>query len=141
MAIDMQTNRADVATGTEGTATALVSGIVKDAQELFKQQVHLLQVEVEEDLRQTTQAAIALAIGLATALVGAILLSFAAVYLMDQWMPGRIWLWFSLVGAILASVGCVFITGAMTAFSKIKPTPEKSAEALQETLQWQTKPR
>jgi len=140
MAVDLEPNPAASVNGAEPSTTSLVSGIVKDAQELFKQQIHLLQVEVEEDLRQTTQAAITLVIGLATALVGAILLSFAAVYLLDMWMPGRMWLWFGLVGAVVAGVGGVFVAGALTAFSKINPV-EKSTEAIQETLEWQTRPK
>jgi len=130
----------DVLNGTAeqtATATSLVTGIVHDAQELFKQQLHLLQIEVKTDLRKTTEASIALLIGTATALVGAILLAFglveAASYVMPRWAA------FGLIGLIVSVIGGVLIAGALTAFNKIHPT-EQSAEALKETMQWQTKP-
>lgn len=115
----------------------LISGIVKDAQELLKQQIELLQIEVEDDLRQTTQASITLVMGMAVALVGAILLAFGLVELASFVMPR--WVAYGLIGLVIAGGGAGLITAAFVAFSKINPLPEKTAEGLKENLQWQTR--
>jgi len=127
--------------GEEQSATKLVSGIVKDAQELLTQQITLLKDEAEEDLRLTTQAAITLGIGLATALVGAFLLCQMLVYGLDHLVPGYLWLWYGVVGAGVAVVGVAFISLSLQAFSKINPPLPETQEAIKETLEWQTKPR
>jgi len=131
----------ETTSGTDQSTTTLVAGIVKDAQELFKQQVRLLQLEAEEDLRLTTQAAISLVIGMATALVGAVMLTLGAVHLLNHLMPDTpLWVWYAVIGVIVAGVGGVLVAGALTAFNKINPLPE-STEAMKETLEWQTKPK
>jgi len=121
--------------------TTLVAGIVKDAQDLLQKQVTLFKMEAEEDLRLTTQAAIALGIGLAVALVGAILLAFGVVHGLDLLVPGYLWLWYLIVGAAVAGAGAVLIGGALYAFSKINPPLPETTEAIKETVEWQTKPK
>jgi hypothetical protein len=139
MAVETHPNEA-VEHADQQTTTSLVTGIVKDAQELMKQHVQLLQVEVEDDLRATTQAGITLAIGTATALVGAVLLAMCLVELLK--LAGMApWAAYGLLGAIVAGVGGVLVAGALTAFSKINPLPEKSVEEVKEDLGWQTKPK
>jgi hypothetical protein len=137
MATDLQTPNEQQST------TTLVSGIVHDAQELFKQQITLLQVEVEKDLRDTTQALIALVIGTATTLIGASMLAFMVVHLLNYLFPTvHMWVWYGVVGAIIAAVGGFLVSGALYMFSQINPLPEKSAQALKETVGWETnKPR
>jgi hypothetical protein len=133
MATDLQTPNEQQST------TALVSGIVADAQELFKQQITLLQVEVEKDLRDTSQALIALVIGMATTLVGASMLAFMVVYLLAHLFPATpIWVFYGIVGGIVAAVGGFLVSGALYAFSQINPLPEKSAQALKENVGWET---
>jgi len=122
------------------TTTSLVAGIVQDAQVLMKQHVQLLQAEVEDDLRQVTTAGTALVVGTATALVGAVLLAMCLVELLK--LAGLApWAAYGLLGVIVGGVGGVLVAGALTAFSKINPLPEKSAEELKEDLGWQNKPK
>lgn len=122
------------------TTTSLVAGIVQDAQALMKQHVQLLQAEVEDDLRQVTQAGTALAIGTATALVGAVLLAMCLAELLK--LAGLApWAAYGLLGVVVGGVGGVLVAGALAAFSKINPLPEKSAEELKEDLGWQNKPK
>jgi len=125
----------------DASLTTLVAGIVKDAQELFKQQVTLFKVEVQEDLRLTTQAAIALGIGLAVSLVGAIVLAFGLAELLHWAAGGPAWVWSLLVGVVVAAAGGVLVAGALQAFSKITPPLPETTEAIKETVEWQTKPK
>jgi len=138
MAVDLL-HQPTSSTGAEQSATTLVAGIVTDAQELFKQQVTLLKLEAQQELRQTTQAGIALGIGLAVTLVGAILLAFAAVHILKYLLPQYdIALWYTVVGLAVAVGGGLLVAGALAAFSKIHALPQ-TQEAIKETLEWQTK--
>jgi hypothetical protein len=138
MAVDVLPNPTQTASN-EPSATTLVSGIVKDAQELFKQQVALLKLEAEEDLRATTQAAIAMAIGLGIALIGAILLALAVVHLLAYLVPGQpIGVWYALVGLVVVICGGILVAIAIYEFSKINPPLPQTQEALKETVEWQT---
>jgi len=144
MAVDVLPNPTSgtaPANTAEPSATALVSGIVKDAQELLTQQINLFKVEAQQELRQTTQAAISLGIGLATALVGAILLAMTCVHLLAYLFPTQpIWIWYGLVGLVIAAIGGFVVAGALQAFNKIHALPE-TQEAIKETLEWQTRPK
>lgn len=50
----------DVHTGPDSSLTSLVAGIIKDVQELLKQQLSLFREEVKDDVRKTKEAAISL---------------------------------------------------------------------------------
>jgi uncharacterized membrane protein YqjE len=126
----------------EQSVTKLVAGIVGDAQDLLQKQVTLFKMEVQEDLRLTTQAAISLGIGLAVALVGAIVLAFGLAHLLFHYVPGTpLWVWYLLVGAAVTGIGAVLVGGAIHAFSKINPPLPETTEAIKETVEWQTTPR
>ena len=56
------------------SVTGLVSGIIQDAQELFKQQVALAKAEIKADFHRTVRAATALAVGAAFAVLAAVLI-------------------------------------------------------------------
>jgi len=140
MAVDLLHQPTPTASADQ-SATTLVAGLVKDAQELFHQQVTLLKLEAREELRQTTQAAVALGIGLAITLIGAILLAFAAVYALNYLLPQyHIAIWYTVVGLVIAVAGGVLVGIAIEQFSKIHALPE-TQEAIKETLEWQTKPK
>jgi len=122
--------------------TALVGGIVKDAQDLLQKQVTLFKMEVQEDLRLTTQAAVSLGIGLAVALVGAIVLAFGVAHLLWAYIPSTpLWVWYLIVGAVFSGIGAVLIGGAIHAFSQINPPLPETTEAIKETVEWQTTPK
>lgn len=139
MASDLQTN--------EPNMGQLVSGIVHDASELIKQQFQLLKVEVQEDSRKTREAAFWAGLGLGTTLVGSIILCMALALLLSWSFDtpagsySRVWVWFLVVGAAATTLGVGWLLQARAQFSSFNPLPDKTAEALQENLQWQTKPK
>jgi len=69
-------------TGTSGSVTPLVAGIIDDLQELIKQNLTLFKVEVREDLKKTKEAAAALGMGVGLAVVGALHLTLMLVFLL-----------------------------------------------------------
>jgi multisubunit Na+/H+ antiporter MnhB subunit len=134
----------DVHTSSESSVTNLVSGILNDAQELFKQQVVLLKHEVKDDLRKTRDAALVLVIGTGVVSLGGLLLCWGLVHLLS-WAAGEehlpLWASFGIVGGILAIVGGIVCYLGKKKFDSFNPLPEETAEALKENVQWIMKPK
>jgi hypothetical protein len=133
----------------EASVTTLVSGIISDAQELFKQQVALIRSEIRDDLRKTKEGALALVSGAVVCLVAGLLFCFALVHLL-HWLsapPGTdpaavpLWGWFAIVGGVLALAGGALVYAGVKKFQSFNPLPEQSVEGLKENLQWQTNRR
>jgi len=138
----------DVQRPPDQSLNSLVGGIVSDIQTLMKQQFQLTRKEIQSDLVKARQAATMGAIGATLCMLGGIILS-AALALLLHWSlspspadPARIPLWgcFGLVGLLLtASGGLVCFLGFQRA-EKMGPLLERSTQALEENLEWKTKP-
>lgn len=123
----------------EPNVTTLVSGIISDAQELFKQQVALLRLELRSDLHKTAQAAGALAIGAGVLAIAVLLLIISLVYLLAWLAPSLpLWACFAIVGGSFALLGVALMFAGARKFQSINPLPSQSLEALTENLQWRT---
>jgi hypothetical protein len=131
----------ETAPPSEGqTVTALVSGIVADAQELVKQQVALLRAEVKEDFRRAGRAAVLLAVGSVTAVPAIVLLSFTIVYAINA---GGLPLWasFLIVGGAAAIFSAILIGIGVQRFRSFNPVPDQTVEAFKENVRWMTTPK
>ncbi len=131
-----------VQTVSEGSLTGLVTGIVNDAQELVKQQFALFKHEVKEDLHKTLQAAIALGIGVAVAVVGALSWWLMIVFLLAWAFPVvPLWGWFGIVGFLFLVAGALLFYAGKAKLESFNPLPDQSAEALRENVQWIMRPK
>jgi uncharacterized membrane protein YbhN (UPF0104 family) len=132
----------NVQSGSDVSVTALVTGIVGDAQELMKQQFALFKAEVKEDVRKTGEATASLVIGLTATLVGSIVLCFAVAHLLHwAWPDVNLWVWYAAVGGVVTAVGAGLAFAAYQKFRSFNPLPDETAQALKENLEWKTKPR
>jgi hypothetical protein len=118
------------------SVTALVSGIINDAQTLIQQQVALVREEILADLRRTRQATAWLAAGVAVATLSLIPLTFMFRDLLHEELGWDQWVSDGVVGAVLALVGGGLIFLGVQRFKYFNPLPDQSAEALKENLQW-----
>jgi len=134
MAIQMETENGQ-------GLTTLVTGILHDGQELIRQQLHLFQVELKNDLKRTSRASISLIIGALIAGMGAFLLFVMVALLMHALWPSAISLWgaFGIVSAVLIVAGGAFLLYGKSQFDAFNPLPDKSVEGLKENVQWKTK--
>jgi Putative Actinobacterial Holin-X, holin superfamily III len=139
MANELQTGSAD-----QSSVTGLVTGIINDAQELFKQQLALLKAEVRDDLRKTRDAALALGVGAGVAAVGGVMLCWMLAYLLN-WAVGDdrlpLWACVGIVGGLLTLVGGVLLYLGKKKFDSFNPLPDETAQALKENVEWITKPK
>jgi len=121
--------------------TSLVSGIIQDGQDLIRQQLHLFQVELKNDLKRTSHATIPLIIGGVLAGMGGFLLFVMVALLLHSLWPNAISLWggFGIVSAVLLVAGVGFLLWGKSQFDAFNPLPDKSVEGLKENVQWKTK--
>lgn len=131
----------DLQTSSEPSMSSLLSGIFSDVQELFKQQMALFKTEVRSDVRRTGQATVYLAVGGVVLFVGVILLCLMAVYALEAYTTLKLWACFGIVGGIIASLGGALVVFGREKFLSINPLPDESLAALQENLEWTTKPK
>lgn len=98
---------------SEETAASLMAGIFLDVQTLCEQRLKLMQLEIEEEVRQRARATLAFALGMSSLFIASIMFSFGLVHLLN-WLassPERsaeltnLWLCHVAVGAILTVLG------------------------------------
>jgi uncharacterized membrane protein YqjE len=123
----------------EVSTTSLLSGIVSDAQELFKHQLELFKAELKQDMEKAREGAVTMSLGLGLGFVGLIVLAFGLAHLIAWATETPLWIWFSIVG------GLVFLAGlAMMAFVYLRLKEAKplsiTATALEENVEWKTTP-
>jgi hypothetical protein len=129
----------DVQSPPEPNVTALVTGIINDAQELFRQQLALVRAEIRSDLDKTRHGVRSLAAGAAAGGLAAVLLCLALVHLLHWAVPDLpLWACYLLVGGVLAVLGGGLIYLGVKKFQSFNPLPDESVEALRENLQWRT---
>jgi hypothetical protein len=128
------------ATGDQPSLTELVSGIVTDAQTLFRQQVVMLRSEFKEDMRRTKEAAKYMGVGATVAAVGALFLVVSLVYLLHWLAAPHLpeWACWAIVGGVLAIGGGIAMYAGKRIFDSFNPLPDKTATALQENVSWIT---
>jgi len=117
----------------------LVSGIVRDAQELITQQLMLFKKEVHQDLQKAREGAGFLTLAAGALLVGSLLLGLMLVHLLAWLAPSLpLWACYGLVGGALAGVGGFL---ALHGREKLeRALPQQTAKAMEENLEWKTKP-
>ena len=128
----------DAATAeAEPNLARIVSSIAEDAMHLVQQQAALVRAEIRQDLRTARTAAILFAAALCVSSTGLCLLAFMGAYGLAAAFPD-LPMW-----ACFGAVGCLFLalSGILAYVAKHKLEfigPEKSKQAMKETMQWLT---
>jgi len=119
----------------------LVSGIVHDAQELMNQQFTLFKKEVKEDFQKMRDAMVVLALAGGVLLVGSIILALTLVHLVAWCFPTwPQWYSYAIVGGGITGVGSLLAFQGYSKLTRVSPLPDQTAKALEENLEWKTKP-
>jgi hypothetical protein len=120
------------------SVSTLVGGIVTDAQALLKQELALLKREVADEVAKAKQAAISLSIGIGSAALGALLLCFMLVHLLQWAFPEQLPLWgcFGIVGAVLAIAGGAFVAAGKKQAGSIHLVPEQTIDTMKDNVKW-----
>jgi hypothetical protein len=133
MALDHQTF-------PEISVTALVAGIVRDAQELVHEQFDLLKHEIRMDIKKTEEAGLTIGAGICLALTGLLLLALMLVELLHAAVPALpLWVCYAIFGLVLCAVGGCLVHMGRRKLDSVHPLSDDSAQALKESVQWITK--
>lgn len=124
------------------SVTTLVTGILRDAQELVKQQFELLKCEVRDEARKAKAALHLLAAAAGVMLVAAVLLGLAGSLALQAAAPDLpLWACFAIVGAAVLALGGGLYFAGLGQLNAVNPLPERSGEALKENVKWITNPK
>jgi hypothetical protein len=105
-----------------------------------QQQFALFRAEIKHELREARQAFMPLIAGGMVLFLGAIVLCFAAVYILDAATDLPLWACYSIVAAILLVGGGIAVAMGLEKLREIPPVGEKTVEELKENVRWLTKP-
>jgi hypothetical protein len=121
----------------EPSVTAMVQGIIDDAQELIRQQLALFKAEIKEDVRKAKEALISFAFGLLMVIPGCILLLIMLPQLVNWLVPELpMWVCYGIVGGVLAVLGGALVYLGVRKLESAMP--EQSMAALKENVRWTT---
>ena len=123
------------------SVTGLVSGILRDAQDLVKQQVALVRAELKADFQRSVRAATLLAVGALALVPAAFLLCNMLVYLLHELAGLSLWASYGIVGGAFALLGAVLVAVGVQRFRSFNPLPDQSVEAIKENVRWMTNPK
>jgi hypothetical protein len=135
MAIDLQTTH-------EPSVTGLVTGIIADAQSLFKQQIEMLTHEIKEDFSKTREAGFMLGLGAGLGLVGALLLALMLVLLTSLALPDLpLWACYGSWGTVMFIIGAGFAYLGKLKLDSFNPLKDETAQSVKENVGWITNPK
>jgi uncharacterized membrane protein YdcZ (DUF606 family) len=106
----------------------------------LSQQLALFKQEVREDLSKAREAATFLAYASGLLLVGVILLCLMLVHMLHELANLPLWESYAIVGGVLTVAGLVLGYLGREQLRTVHAVPEKTAKALEENLEWKTKP-
>jgi VIT1/CCC1 family predicted Fe2+/Mn2+ transporter len=112
----------------------LVSGVVKDLQDLFRAEIQLAKTELKEDAVATGKAAGAMVAGALVGLIGFIFLMLAVTYALALALP--MWLSALIVALALIAVAAVLALWGKKEIAATKLGPEQTIATLKEDQQW-----
>ena len=133
-----------ISSGPNGSpsVTELVSGIVGDVQDLGIQHLALFRLEIQEDLKKATNAALSLAVGLAVAQVGGLLICLMLVHLLSHLAPNlALWICYGIVGTVIVGLGAISVVTGINKLKSVETLSDQTAQIIKDDAQWLTKPK
>jgi hypothetical protein len=124
-----------------GSASALIAGIVQDAQKLISQQIELVKQEIKDDIRQLAYAVAMVSVGAGFCAISLILLCFMGVYVLHEVAGLQLWLSYLIAGVTFLALGGLLLFLAVHRLTTHNPLPDQTLEGLKENLTWKTNPK
>jgi len=125
--------RYQLAGAPEGLGS-LITGIIKDLQDLLRAEVQLAKTELKEDVTAAGKGIGYIAGGAMIGLVSFIFLMLAVTYLLDKWVDR--WVGAAIVGVVLAVIAAILAMSGKRKLSAGNMKPEQTIETLKEDQEW-----
>ena len=120
----------------DASVSALLSGIVGDAQDLVRKEIALARQEIREEIATAKDAATALAIAGAVLAVGGLFLLVTLALGLADLLNWPVWAGFGIVGLVFAIVGAILYSSASQRMKRVHPVPERTVETMKENIEW-----
>jgi Putative Actinobacterial Holin-X, holin superfamily III len=124
---------------SEPSFVSLLGGIANDAKELVLQEVALIKLEVQYELRKAKTAATSLGIGIGIIAMGGLLLMLMLVHVLAAFTVVPLWGCYGIVGSPLVLLGGVLLATGKTKAEEVDVLPPQTVERIKESAQWLTK--
>ena len=125
--------RYNLAGAPEGLGS-LITGIIKDLQDLMRAEVQLAKTELREDASAAGKALAYIAAGAFIGLVGFIFLIQAIVWILDEFMND--WIAAGIVALALLVIAAILAMSGKNKLSAASLRPEQTIETLKEDQAW-----
>jgi len=130
-------------TETQPSLTALVAGIIRDVQQLIRQELALARSEVKQEWDKTKTAAVSFGAAVVVGVLGVIHVSLMLVFLL-KWvtLPAGaesglpLWVCFGIIGGLFLIVGAILFFAGKNKAEQIHVVPPQTAETMKENVQW-----
>lgn len=111
---------------------ALFSDLTRDVVDLVRQEIELARVEMSDKLADAQKALVAVAIGGAVALAGALVLLLAVVKGVEALLPPEVAPWLAplIVGLVVLAIGYVLLKGGTQKLNADTLMPRRTMESL-----------
>ena len=113
---------------------SIVSGIVKDLQEIVRGEVKLAKTEIKEDVSAMGKGAASIAAGGIVAFVGFVFLMLSATFVLSKWV--EMWIAALIVAVALLLIGAILAMSGKKKLSASSLKPTESMESLKEDQAW-----
>jgi uncharacterized membrane protein YqjE len=113
---------------------ALISGLIKDIQELVRGEILLAKTELKEDAAAAGKGVGYLVAGGLVGLVAFAFVALAAAALLDKWM--QTWIAVAIVAVALALIAAILAMSGKGKLSAGNLKPEQTIESLKEDREW-----
>ena len=120
----------------DASVSALLSGIVGDAQDLVRKEIALARQEIREEIAAAKDAASALAIASAVLAIGGLFLLVTVALGLADLLDWPTWAGFGIVGLAFGIVGAIMLSSARQRIKQISPVPERTVETMKENIEW-----
>jgi uncharacterized membrane protein YqjE len=119
--------------GNDGIG-AMLSGVLRDLQDMVRGEVALARAEIKEDVGTATKGLTSMAIAGVIAFTGFIFVMLAATYLLNIWT--RMWIAAGIVGAVLLVIGGIAFMSGKSKLSTTNLKPNQTIDSMKENTQW-----
>jgi uncharacterized membrane protein YqjE len=126
--------RGQPADGSSESIGSIISGLLKDLQDMVRGEIALARAEVKEDVSVVGKSVASLAMVAIFGLTGFIFLMLGATYLLNIYM--RMWIAATLVAVVLLLVAAMLGMSGKKKLSAANLKPQQTIDSMKENQEW-----
>jgi uncharacterized membrane protein YqjE len=128
------TGRGGTRDGSSESVGTLISGLIKDIQDLLRGEIQLAKTELKEDASAAGKGIGYLIAGGLIGLIALVFVALAASALLDKWM--QTWIAVAIVAVALAVIAAILAMSGKSKLNASNLKPEQTIESLKEDKEW-----